>query len=104
MENLKANEEMKSISSSSTTISTTSAAASQSINSSSSSATQSIGFLDEIKKLAELRKGENSLITDTLNKTRFSTGELKTVRLLPIADGKTKQLHHPDDEKRKQHG
>lgn len=104
METLKQNEEFKSISSSST-ISNTSAVASQintSINSSTSSTTQSsIGFLDEIKKLAERRTCENSLITNTLNKTRFIAGEKGAVRLLPITDGKIK---HPDDEKRKQHG
>lgn len=99
METIK-QEELKSISSSSTMMSNTSATASQSV---SSSTTQSIGFLDEIKKLAERRSCDNALITDTLNKTRFNTGvELKgAVRLLPIADGKSK---HPDDEKRKQHG
>lgn len=102
METIKQHEELKSSSrSSSSAMSTTSAAASQSI---SSSTQGSIGFLDEIKKLAERRTNDHSLITDTLNKTRFSTGPNgPAVRLVPIADGKIKHVH-PDDEKRKQHG
>ena len=104
METIKQHEELKQSSSrsSSSAMSTTSAAASQSI--SSSTTQSSIGFLDEIKKLAERRTNDHSLITDTLNKTRFSNGLTgPAVRLVPIADGKIKHVH-PDDEKRKQHG
>lgn len=99
METIKQHEESKSISN---TKSNTSTIANQSTN---TSTTQSIGFLDEIKKLAERRTCDNALITDTLNKTRFNTGsELKgAVRLLPIADSKIK-LHTDDEKKRKQHG
>ena len=98
---IKQHEELnKSISSSSTLSTASATTASQSI---SSSTTQSIGFLDEIKKLGERRINENSLITDTLNKTRFNNGQIG-VRLVPIADSKIKHKH-PDDEKRKQqHG
>lgn len=103
METIKQHEELKQSSSrsSSSTMSTTSAAASQSI--SSVTTQSSIGFLDEIKKLAERRTNDHSLITDTLNKTRFGSTGPAGVRLVPIADGKIKHVH-PDDEKRKQHG
>lgn len=104
METLKQHEDLNKSISSSSTISTNSAAASQSINSSTTQS--SIGFLDEIKKLAERRTNENSLITSTLNKTRFNyngqTGP--AVRLLPIADGKIKHVHPEDEKQRKQHG
>lgn len=68
-----------------------------------------MGFLDEIKKLAERRACENSLITDTLNKTRpMSAMDKNCMMTRPSALNATankigKQLH-PDDEKRKQHG
>lgn len=64
----------------------------------STSASSQMGFLDELKKLAERRSSNSDgLLTDTLNKTRHGEGHaLKSpIKLAPI---------HANDEKRKQHG
>lgn len=80
----------KSLSSSSTV----SGSGTQSISSSGSDA--QMGFLDQIKKLAERRTNENGLITDTLNKTR----NLKKISGRDPKPG----LKPQDDENRKRHG
>lgn len=85
MEHLKPQDDCKSISSAS------SVSGAQSITSSGSGS--QMGFLDEIKKLAEKRSSENGLITDTLNKTK---------NLLHISN-KLKSSGQ-DDESRKRHG
>ncbi|XP_074602023.1 uncharacterized protein LOC141855771 [Brevipalpus obovatus] len=79
----------KSLSSSSTV----SGSGTQSISSSGSDA--QMGFLDQIKKLAERRTNENGLITDTLNKTR----NLKKISGRDPKPG----LKPQDDENRKRH-
>lgn len=58
-----------------------------------------MGFLDELKKLAENRSGNSDgLLIDTLRKTNAATGK-KCLPGMKVV----KQLH-PDDQKRKQHG
>ncbi|RWS30246.1 pdzk7-like protein [Leptotrombidium deliense] len=87
LENLK-QDECKSISSASTV------SGSQSVSSVGSGS--QVSFLDEIKKLAERRNGEDALITDTLNKTR-------AVQADASAPLKSKSFA-PDNDKRKRHG
>lgn len=55
-----------------------------------------MGFLDELKQLAERRSSHSdSLLTDTLNKTRTGQGSKVVGKLVP---------KHASDEKRRQHG
>lgn len=87
---MKPQDDSKSISSSSTI----SGSGNPSISSSGS--TSQLGFLDEIKKLAEKRLNENGLITDTLNKTR----NLEKM----MTKGPKTLISGQDDENRKRHG
>lgn len=92
LENLKPQDDSKSISSTSTI----SGSGNPSISSSNGSNSQ-MGFLDEIKKLAEKRSSENGLITDTLNKTR-------NLEKMLTKGPKTSCISGQDDENRKRHG
>lgn len=60
-----------------------------------------MGFLDELKKLAQNRINPEGLLTDTLNKTNFfrdKSGEI-------VRNNREKKINlFPDDEKRKRHG
>lgn len=90
LENLRPQDDIKSLSSASTV----SGSGPQSISSSGSGS--QMGFLDEIKKLAERRTNEHGLITDTLNKTR---------NLRKVSNKASKKLiNGQDDENRKRHG
>ena len=58
-----------------------------------------MGFLDELKKLAENRSGNSDgLLIDTLKKTNATSASKSSPGMKVV-----KQLH-PDDHKRKQHG
>jgi hypothetical protein len=116
LEHLKCNDDPKVISSSvnggsailSTTAHSTMASSGSNVSRGGVGGGGGMGFLDEIKKLAERRACENSLITDTLNKTRPGTGTDRPFAVRSAINAATatkigKQLH-PDDEKRKQHG
>lgn len=56
-----------------------------------------MGFLDELKKLAQNRINPEGLLTDTLNKTNFLREKSNAGNLI-------KKTFQPDDEKRKRHG
>ncbi|RWS12851.1 pdzk7-like protein [Dinothrombium tinctorium] len=96
LENLK-QDECKSISSSSTVSGSQSVSSRSSTTGDSGSCSNSgsqISFLDEIKKLAEKRDSENSLITNTLNKTK---------NLENTTANKVNKHYVPDGDKRKRH-
>lgn len=77
-----------------------------------SSGSPALGFLDELKQLAEKRSSsDSSLLLDTLKKTAAAgiagDGINTVIGQAAVGVGRirvVKQLVHPDDEKRKRHG
>lgn len=76
---------------------THSLSASSSASSGTITSTSGMGFLDELKKLAQNRINPEGLLTDTLNKTNFLREKSNAGNLI-------KKTFQPDDEKRKRHG